>query len=480
MKQNLKTALNNVPFLNTMTNTQVLLNESQKRGRSNQNMNRSVKLLAGIQTISDELLSKNSGMTHTEINNDLYEKIRIVLNDLTNIQKKMHGEKIKSMNNSLRVATKLANMNDQASQNFLMALCDNDQEVYNSVKNGAHDSSMPLQYALFEQTLSNELLVALVKILTDRVTSNVDEQSMVNIYYKLCTDLLVHKDNPNLRKVVEDNMQQEIVNTFEDDPALMDALEKCKRNQFTGFTPSGLAPNVINYTADLNKVYNGSVNPSVVPNTATAGNVGNVNYGNTYTGSIGGGNVANTAPNYSATTNNQTVTPSSSIVTAGSSLNIADIVNRAYENQNVANTVNAVNYSTTVNPTPVYTANYSTTVNPTPVYTANNVNTGYTGSIRGSSITNTAVSSVPQVGQVIQTQQEQLREVVDTNGNRLLIDNNNVIRQVIQNTNTTNANVGVPIYGGGTAQNVYTADPNELRVDRILHNQSNVLNNNTL
>ncbi len=476
MKQNLKTALNNVPFLNTMTNTQVLLNESQKRGRSNQNMDRSVKLLAGIQTISDELLSKNSGMTHTEINNDLYEKIRIVLNDLTNIQKKMHGEKIKSMNNSLRVATKLANMNDQASQNFLMALCDNNQEVYNSVKNGAHDSSMPLQYALFEQTLSNELLVALVKILTDRVTSNVDEQSMVNIYYKLCTDLLVHKDNPNLRKVVEDNMQQEIVNTFEDDPALMDALEKCKRNQFTGFTPSGLAPNVINYTADLNKVYNGSVNPStvtnpvytatVVPNTATYGNVGNVNYGNTYTGSIGGGNVANTAPNYSATTNNQTVTPSSSIVTAGSSLNIADIVNRAYENQNVANTANTVNYSATINPTPVYTAN--------------NVNTGYTGSIRGGSITNTAVSSVPQVGQVIQTQQEQLREVVDTNGNRLLIDNNNVIRQVIQNTNTANVNAGVPIYGGGTVQNVYTADPNELRVDRILHNQSNVLNNNTL
>lgn len=483
MKKNLKEVLNNVALMASTNNTQVLLQESKRRNTANQNMDRAANLLVGLQTTADELMSKNSGMTHTEINKDLFEKLRVTITDLVAIQEKLHSEKIKSINNSLRIMTALATNNNQDTQNFLFELCGRDNEVYSSIVNGARDNAVPLQYALYEMSLSNELLIGLVKILTDRLTSNLDEQAVVNLFYKLCGDLEVHQNDPNLRKLIENNMQQEIVRMFDDDTQLMDTLEKCKRNQMTGFVASGIAPDIINYKADLNRVYSGNlgtVNP-VIPNvnvgvaqtTPIAATYGNpapnsvvhsttrTNYGNKYTGSLGGTNtgVVNNTPVYSGAIgggNTQYSVPnvgtqSSNLVTVGSNtgynLDIANIVNRVYHNQNQGVNNGAYLGTPTVN---------------------NNIATGAPVYATASQSQNTTTYS----------------EAIDNQGNKIIIDNNTrQIVQVIPN-NTVTAQTPVysgcaPVYATGNTQQTYI-DQNEQRVDRLLHNRSNVLTNNVL
>ena len=75
-------------------------------------------------------------------------------------------------------------------------------------------------------------------------------------------------------------------------------------------------------------------------------------------------------------------------------------------------------------------------------------------------------------------------EAIDNQGNKIIIDNNT--RQIVQvipnNTVTAQTPVysgGAPVYATGNTQQTYI-DQNEQRVDRLLHNRSNVLTNNVL
>ena len=445
-RETLKTALNNVPLLQSTQNTQTLLQESKRRGISNAAMDRSATILSGLQTTSNELIGRNTGMTHTEIDYDLFDKVRISLQDITNIQQKLHGEKIKSINNALRAMTRLAQASQQDPnlKNLIMQLCDNDQQTFNSVMNGAFDSAMPLQFALYEMVFSNELLVSLVKILTERLTSNVDTQAMINVYQKLCSDLEVHQNDANLRKIIEDNMQQEIVKVFDDDPEMFDKLERIKRNQFTGFVPSGIAPGIISHAANVQRFGGVGVAPvQQVQQTPVMQNQANVT-GVAYTGRL---NATNSGINYNATIGNPVVnTQTVNAVPAQGQINSGFV------------STNRASYGT----------NYTGRLNPQGVQN----NTGVIQNtaapvVNMGGYNQTPVTSFELAHSNPPAQVTNNRLVMGSDGQQYLVDANNNVVSIV----TTNQG-----YGTGMVNYGYNA-ANEAKVDQVLRSRPAGLDN---
>lgn len=94
-----------------------------------------------------------------------------------------------------------------------------------------NDVNVPPQLTYYQMLATQEMLIAILKVVTTSVADNLGNKALQDIYAGLCLTLHTQRNNPDLARIVEDKVQDDIMVYLNEDTQMRNMLDRCKMNQ---------------------------------------------------------------------------------------------------------------------------------------------------------------------------------------------------------------------------------------------------------